>query len=512
MFNKYQPLNLFSNFAEAAGKFSQSPIYFDEPLPAFPELKLATNYLDCKEAVVRRANQLNELGVQKEEKVVIFKSAKFDTYLLAVAVSYLGAVPVMISPHFSTETMDILVGRLDDPWLIADTQTDTKSRNLTNLSSEKRLLVSQILEVVIQKPCTQIFLPEDMISYMTHTSGTTGVPKLIAHSANSMGWRTKWQKNILSLIDKKGLVAFHISPVHSRYNIGMTSLMSKGFPMLAIANPTKKNVEKILLKYQPKVLETHPNNFVQWVSLAKEKPEVFASLKYYHSTFDAINKETMATFLHCSSYRKPVFLQVYGQSECGPMIMRAHTKHSLLKTNARAMGIGMPRLTKVRIVDNSGNPVSAGTSGNIQMFSKGRALTYYKENERFQENLYGKWWDSGDYGSKNQFGILYLHDRQVDLVETIPSTLAIEDKLLDELDFLEEVVIIRGKEGSPQPILAVTEGMEINWDAWFAKISDLPHLNQPIVMKFEEIPRTATMKVQRLRLEKELAETNFEIK
>lgn len=29
---------------------------------------------------------------------------------------------------------------------------------------------------------------------MTHTSGTTGIPKLICHSAHSMGWRTKWQK------------------------------------------------------------------------------------------------------------------------------------------------------------------------------------------------------------------------------------------------------------------------------------------------------------------------------
>lgn len=506
MFHKYKPLNLFSNFAEAAERFPQSPMYFDEVLPAFPELQLETNYLDCKQAVIRRARQLNEMGVQKEEKVVIFKSAKFDTYLLAVAVSYLGAVPIMISPHFPAETMDILVGRLDDPWLISDSHTATKCSELKNLSADKLIALSELLEVTSQKPCEQVFLPKDMISYMTHTSGTTGVPKLIAHSANSMGWRTKLQKNVLSWIDKKGLVAFHISPVHSRYNIGISSLMIKGFPLLAIANPSLDNVEQTLLKYKPKALETHPNHFVQWASLAKRKPEVFASLKYYHSTFDAINKETMSAFLHCSSYKHPVFLQIYGQSECGPIIIRPHTKRSLRKTNARAMGLGMPNLTKARIVDTDGNVVPAGTSGNIQLLSKGRALTYFKEDARFQENVYGKWWDSGDYGMKDRFGILYLQDRQVDLVENIESTLAIEDKLLDELDFLEEVVIIRGKEGSPQPILATREGMEMNWDAWFKKISDLPHLNQPILMRSEEIPRTATMKVQRLRLEKELTE------
>ena len=48
--------------------------------------------------------------------------------------------------------------------------------------------------------------------------------------------------------------------------------------------------------YQPIAVETHPNN-VQWVRLAKEKPEAFASVHYYHSTFDAINNATMVAFL-----------------------------------------------------------------------------------------------------------------------------------------------------------------------------------------------------------------------
>ena len=73
--------------------------------------------------------------------------------------------------------------------------------------------------------------------------------------------------------------------------------------------------------YQPIAVETHPNNFVQWVRLAKEKPEAFASVHYYHSTFDAINNATMVAFLKASAANEPIFLQVYGQSECGPMIL-----------------------------------------------------------------------------------------------------------------------------------------------------------------------------------------------
>lgn len=77
--------------------------------------------------------------------------------------------------------------------------------------------------------------------------------------------------------------------------------------------------------------------------------------------------------------------------------------------------------------------------------------------------------DSGDYGMKDEQGRLFLQDRQVDLVETIDSTLAIEDKLLDTLTFLDEVVIIRGENGSPQPIIAVHDDKEMNWDAWWTQ-------------------------------------------
>lgn len=504
MMNKYEPLNLYTNFAKAAEKFPNKSIYFDEPLIAFPELQLETTYLGCRNAIIERAAQLHQLGVKKADKIIVYKSAKFDTYLLAVAISYLGAVPVMVSPHLPAETIDIFVNRLDQPWLLFDSETNHKSNSLNNLPDAKLIEVEQLILNAHAPQCPQEELEKDEISYMTHTSGTTGVPKLIAHSANSMGWRTKWQKNIFSMIRKKELVAFHISPVHSRFNIGISSLMAKGFPLLPIANPAKENVSRILTTYQPRILETHPNHFVQWASLAREQPEVFASIKFYHSTFDAINKETMATFLRCSNSKSPVFLQVYGQSECGPMIMRANTKKSLKKTDARDMGIGMPGLTKVRIVDQEGNQVGANVSGNIQMFSKGRALTYYKEDARFKENVYGKWWDSGDYGSKDRLGRLSLHDRQVDLIATIESSLAIEDKLLDAMPFLDEVVLIRGVDGSPQPILAVNEDKEMDWEQWWKNVSDLPHINEPIIMRYEDLPRTATMKIQRLEMERSL--------
>ena len=155
-------------------------------------------------------------------------------------------------------------------------------------------------------------------------------------------------------------------------------------------------------------------------------------------------------------------MQVYGQSECCPMILRYHRLENLGTVSGRDMGIGLEGYTEARITDAQGNPLPAGENGHIQFLSKGHAVTYYKGYAHFQDNVYGAWWDRGDYGCMTPEGTLLLKDRQVDLIEHIDSNLALEDVLLDKLDFLSEVVIIRDVNGAPQPIIALADDAEMN--------------------------------------------------
>ena len=504
---EHEPLHLYKNYEKASIDFPDTKIYIDQVLSAFPEFGLETTYQESLKFIQKRAFQLASLGIKSTEKVMVYKSSAVDTYWLACSISYLGAIPVMTSAHLPATIIDTFFERLEDAWLIYDDETAEKVMLLQEKNKAKALSIQEIQEQ-IETITPFISLDSNEISYMTHTSGTTGIPKLIAHSANSMGWRTAFQKSIFSKMEEKGLLAFHISPVHSRFNIGISSLMSLGYPYLAIKDPSIQNIEYLLQQYQPIGIETHPNNFVQWATLAKKRSELFEHTRYYHSTFDAINKETMATFLKTNRKKNGIYLQIYGQSECGPAIIRKHTLESLPGMNIRNMGIGFKNFTKARIATNDGTLLPTNTPGNIQLYSKGRALTYFKEDTRFQENVYDEWWDTGDYGLINDNGELLLHDRQVDLVETVESTLAIEDYLLDHLPFLEEVVIIRDNHGYPQPIVAIADGELFQEKLWFKAIENLPHLNKPIMMEYENIPRTATMKVQRRELEQLLFGSN----
>ena len=497
----YEPLNLYDNFATASRKWPHVPIYFDQTLATFPELGLETSYQDALKSIDRRAKQLARLGIKPGTKVMVYKSPAFDTYLLALALTKLGAVPVMVSYHLGAEVIKVFGQRLGQGHaLIYDQKTAKKVSQLATPNGSSYLSLDSILDAKEVNELESTKFDLDAIAYMTHTSGTTGIPKLICHSCSSMGWRTLWQKRVLDLMQERKLCSFLVSPVHSRFNIGVSSLMSLGFPMMPLSNPDLSSVEAAFRAHPPYAVETHPNHFVQWRGLAQGHPDLFKETKYFHSTFDAINGDTMASFLKAAKANHPVFLQVYGQSECGPMILRAHRLRSLANLEARDMGLGLGDLTEARICDAEGNPVKQGQPGHIQLYSKGRALTYYQEEERFAENVYGEWWDSGDYGYIDQRGHLYLQDRQVDLVEDLPSTLALEDVLLDKLDFLAEVVIIRDPKGYAQPVIAVNDGMTMEWTAWWEVTSDMPFMNKPIVIDWLEYPRTETMKIKRSSL------------
>lgn len=182
----HQPLNLYGNYLVSAQKFPYTLILFDEVLRAFPELETATTYMESLAIIQKRAYQLAQLGIGRGDKVLLYKSPKFDTYLLAVAVSYLGAVPAMISYHLPAETIEVFIDRLEQPFLIYDEVTEGRVKAVRRDTTNLALSVEIILETEAPE-VPQAELALDEISYMTHTSGTTGIPKLICHSANSMG-------------------------------------------------------------------------------------------------------------------------------------------------------------------------------------------------------------------------------------------------------------------------------------------------------------------------------------
>lgn len=92
---------------------------------------MENTYQTIFEAIPKRAGQFAATGIGYGDKVVLYKSLAFDTYLLAVAVTALGAVPVMISYHLSSSNLDVFAERLEKSFIVYDQETEERVAGVT---------------------------------------------------------------------------------------------------------------------------------------------------------------------------------------------------------------------------------------------------------------------------------------------------------------------------------------------------------------------------------------------
>jgi acyl-coenzyme A synthetase/AMP-(fatty) acid ligase len=498
----------------AAARYSSTPLTLDHDLDVLPAAGRRLTVAELADHVDDLAGRLWAAGVRSGEHVVIYKSANFDVWVLATAASRLGAVPVMLSPALNAATVGALLGRLDKAKLLTDVHkldaladvplTDLVTRVV--IVSGSRPDAASLSELADAPRVAPVFRQQDEPAMITHTSGTTGLPKLVVHTPRTMGERLKPQWRLLTLMRRRETVAIHISFVHSRMFAAMALALLRDMPVLLMNESDPELVAEFFLKNRPGFIEALPNSFMEWEELTEDRRKPFASVKYFSSTFDAIHPRTMSRLVNSSERRGALFFQIYGQSEVGPAVGRAYFRRSAHKANGRCVGWAMPGNARVRVTARDGKRPSEMNPGFIEVAWQGLAKAYFAEQERYDANRFGDWWRTGDVGYRTKFGCLHVFDREVDMIPGVRSTLEVEDIVLSRLGELSELVVVRGPKAEPVPVLCINGDQPLDRERWRAAVAEFPQLADPFQIPQAELPRTATLKVQRIELSRRLHE------
>lgn len=501
---------------KAAAKFPNTRVTLDQPLATLPHLGTDFTYAVLADVVDDLAARLWETGIRPTERVAVHKSDNFDISLLASAVARIGAVPVMISSALPGEIVGKLLTRLEKPWLISDVAKLTGPLDgvpVKDLTHETLLAgtgefggLRQIAELngLPRRPAVQLHSSQPAL--ITHTSGTTGVSKLMVHTAKALFHRLLPQQIIAWPIRKKETVALCMSFVHSRFFHSLGVFLNYGNPLVVLNDPDPDKIGPVFVKHRPGLVETHPNNFIQWEDLADAPGAPLSSVRYYSSTFDAIHPRTIQRLLRASKRRRPLLIQLYGQSETGPISGAWYSEKTADRTDGRDVGYVLPGFIKLRVVDENGRSVAKGKPGHLELRGRGRIMTYLGEHQRYLDNFNDGWWRLGDMGYLGRFGKLHLIDREIDQIEEIDSNLELEDVLMSRLEELLEVIIVTGPEGDAVPVVCTRRDAPLDPERWARATADLPALSAPLHWPFNEVPRTSTWKVQRVEITRMLRE------
>jgi acyl-coenzyme A synthetase/AMP-(fatty) acid ligase len=491
-------------FDRAAVLHGNTPITLDTPLQLAPEDGTDLTVNQVARHVRRLSAWLRAAGVRRGDRVAVYKTDNFDIAVLASAVQRIGAVPALLSPVLDSEIVPVLLKRLDRPWLITDrpkldlTGLDVSLARGVLLSAGEELPGAVAYSGFAGVPEVEAVVPPRLEpALITHTSGTTGPPKLVVQTAKALWYRLLPQSIVSGRIWRHESVALSMSFVHARFYSALNLAVAYGNPLVVAVDSSPANIAALFLKTRPGAVETQPNTFVSWEALAEDRRWPLASVRYYSATFDAIHPRTIQVLLGASERRSPRFFQMYGQTETGPVTGNCYSLRSVHHTDSRCVGWPFPGVARLRIVDDEGRPVKRGEVGSIEVRSQTRALTYLGEEERFVQQLNDGWWGMGDVGFKDRWGRVHLLDREIDRLDSVDSNLEIEDELMSRLHELREVVIVAGPDDRALPIVCTRDDAPLDEERWQLATAGMPKMALPKQIPFEKLPKTATWKIRR---------------
>ena len=490
--------------AEAHGPV---PLWLDRPLSIAPQHGVDTDYATFAQLVVEASGWLHEAGLRPGEVVAIVKAHNVDVVALAQAAGRLGAVPALLAPDFDPDAINALLHRLGRPLTIADDAAIAK-HGLATAGTTGRLIsvdgavaggigLDELRGGSAPPPAPRA---EHELVALTHTSGTTGAPKLISHTGASLAGQSLIQ--VLGgrlLLGRRDVIATCLTTAHARTLSGLATVAALGLPHLAMVEPDPVSAAELLARHRPTLLETFPNVFTRWEQLAEHPDGPLANVRIFLSTFDAAHPRTIRTMLASSQRRVPLYAQAYAQSETGAIALSFRVSR---RQDGDARLVGWPALAfnRVRIVDPATDTVlrRPGRSGAIEVRGPGQFAGYLDDDaERTACGWHDGWWRTGDLGSRRLDGALRLHGRAVDAVAGALDYLAWEDLLLARLEELDELVIIADPDGRPIAVAAIRGDRALDPARWAAATSDMPDLGPAHVLTWDDLPTTATWKVRR---------------
>ncbi len=341
-------------------------------------------------------------------------------------------------------------------------------------------------------------------SVIRHTGGTTGRAKGVAYTHRTWLCCVRdWTYNLPPIA--VGDACLHVSPISHGSGYLYLPMWLQGARNVLLDGATPEQVLD--------VIEQHPINYLFCVpsllALLVQEPSAtgrdYSALKTMLTGGAPI---TDATALRGHDIFGPVLYQLYGQTEALPAtVMGPKEWFSKVEGSNPLRSAGRPLpFAEVEIRGPDGTALPVGGEGEIAIRSESQMTGFWGDPERTAERLVDGWVLSGDIGTMDANGYLYVLDRKDDMIisggfNIWPAEL--ENVIADHPAVLEVAVfgIPHERWGETPMALCVTDGAgEVSEADIVDRVSRaLGSYKKPTRVEFrtEELPKSPVGKLQR---------------
>ena len=486
------------------------------------------SYAELEQNIVRFAAALIASGVRAEERLILCMGDTPELLTAFLAGLRIGAVPVPVSTMLKPKDIAVLardsrarlvalssefaelapaVGGLPD---LADVVvlTDGPGTALPDVEGTRVRDWSSFVAAgadFLEPAATPYPTVADSPAFWLYTSGTTGTPKGAMHRHGSLRDTAETYAHDVLAIGPDD-VTFSVAKFFFAYGLGNTLTFPfsvGGSTILDRSRPSPAGTLRVLRDLRPTLFFGGPTYFAALLAAGLPR-DAFAGVRACVSAGEAF---PAALFERFTSTFGVEMLDGIGSTEMLHIFISGRPG----RTRPGSTGEIVAGY-EAKIVDDDGTPVPDGTPGNLFVRGSSAATGYWCRMDTTRLVFQGHWVRTGDTYVRSADGYYNSLGRTDDIIKAggiWVSPTEVEERLRQHPDVTQVVVVsVPDAAGLDKPVACavLSPGSESTADDLVAFCREgLAAFKRPRnVLVFDELPTTATGKLQRFRI-RELA-------
>lgn len=396
---------------------------FDVPVDGIPAFQMLT-LGQVSQRVAARAAWLHKRGIGPRDPVAIYATTAPDQLLTLMALTHLGAIPAMVNGNMPGAIATEYIRRLRGVGVLAD----EPHRVLLEENGSETPVLGDIAELGSADPADappHFQHGTDDPALITHTSGTTGIPKAVMHSHSSLFASTRLLRLAMPRAHNIDRILSALPAAHAAGIVSTQQALCNRVEMLFLSQQAGSHILDAIEQWRPTAVYGFA---VTWSELARYDlgGRDLSSVQVWFNTGDCAHETHVRPLVSVGNHRVATssgvvwvpgsqFVDGLGSSEMGHTMF--HMTHGP-DTKRYGRCIGRPHhFVQVAVLDENAEELPTGQIGQLGIKSPTLAPAYWNDSVTTWRTRRNGWYLTGDVVYRDADGFYYHLDRAVDSVD-----------------------------------------------------------------------------------------------
>src|SRR3984893_4715138 len=457
------------------------------------------------------ARTLKELGVRREERVLIVAYDSPGWVAAFLGAIRFGAVPVPVNPLLQrSEDYDHFIEDSLARVVIVDGATEEKLQAAADRAADPPRLL-RAGQIAVEKEVDPAPTRRDDMAFWLYSSGSTGKPKAVVHLQHDIPYTcVTYGEQVLGITEQD--ITFSTTGLFHAYGFGNNLTMPYwvgASTVLHAGRHTPATVLDTIEKRRPTLFFSAPTLYNAILNFEGAKGRDLSSIRHCVAAAEALPAEVWRRWKDAFGL---TILDGVGSTE----MLHIYCSNRLDDVRPGSSGKPVPGY-ELKILDDDGKQVPAGEAGDLYVKGDSALALYWAQHEKTKRSVLGEWFFTGDRYRVDGDGFYWYEGRSDDMIKVSGlwvSPIEIESVLMEHAAVAESAVVGISVEGFTKiKAFVITKGDAQAGDALATELQEhcksrqqrfqYPHLVECV----QELPKTVTGKIQRYKLREPARET-----